>query len=180
VSGLKMVVEQYVQTFQNMNDSYMRERAVDVEDLGNKILAQMLQSQDSEQRLPERTILIAEEISASMLAEYPPQSLVGIVSMRGSQNSHAAIMARALGLPSVMGLTDVPVSMLSEQHLILDGYSGEIIVSPEANILAEYEQLASEELELLAHLQGLANLPSISKDDCEVKLLINAGLSMEL
>ncbi|WP_416307952.1 phosphoenolpyruvate--protein phosphotransferase [Neptunicella sp. SCSIO 80796] len=180
VSGLKMVVEQYVHTFQNMNDSYMRERAVDVEDLGNKILAQMLQSQDSEQRLPERTILIAEEISASMLAEYPPQSLVGIVSMRGSQNSHAAIMARALGLPSVMGLTDVPVSMLSGQHLILDGYSGEIIVSPEANILAEYQQLASEELELFEHLQGLANLPSISKDDCEVKLLVNAGLSMEL
>ncbi|WP_438864732.1 phosphoenolpyruvate--protein phosphotransferase [Neptunicella sp.] len=180
ISGLKMVVEQYVQTFQNMNDSYMRERAVDVEDLGNKILGQMLQSQESEQRLPERTILIAEEISASMLAEYPPQSLIGIVSMRGSQNSHAAIMARAMGLPSVMGLTDVPVSMLSDQHLILDGYSGEIIVSPEANILAEYQQLANEELELFEHLQGLSDLPCVSKDACEVKLLINAGLSVEL
>ncbi|MBC3766299.1 phosphoenolpyruvate--protein phosphotransferase [Neptunicella marina] len=180
ISGLKMVVEHYVNTFRNMQDSYMRERAVDVEDLGNKILGQMLQSQETEQRLPERTILIAEEITASMLAEYPPQVLAGIVSMRGSQNSHAAIMARAMGLPSVMGLTDVPVSMLSEQDLILDGYSGAIIVSPDENILSEYQQLADEELELFEHLQGLSELPNASLDECDVKLLINAGLSIEL
>ncbi|MDN4503834.1 phosphoenolpyruvate--protein phosphotransferase [Alteromonadaceae bacterium BrNp21-10] len=180
VSALKLVVEQYVKTFRDMDDHYMRERAVDVEDLGNKVLAQMLESQIAEERLPERTILIAEEISASMLAEYPPQALVGIVSMRGSHNSHAAIMARAMGLPAVMGLTDVPVSMLGGKHLILNGYSGEIIVSPDANILQEYKLLADEEVELFRHLQKMADLPCVTKDGQEVKLLINAGMSMEL
>ncbi|MFC6440876.1 phosphoenolpyruvate--protein phosphotransferase [Bowmanella sp. JS7-9] len=178
-SGLKMVVEQYAKQFQSMEDTYMRERAVDVVDVGDKILVNMLNMQDADVCLPERIILVAEEVSASMLAEYPRQKLCGIVSMRGSQNSHAAIMARAMGLPAVMGLTDVPVSMLAGKSLVIDGYSGEIIVAPSEAILSEYQALAREESELTEHLKTLSDLPCQTRCGQKVSLLINAGLAVE-
>ena len=178
-SGLKLVVEQYAKQFESMEDTYMRERAVDVVDVGDKILANMLNSQTDDRSLPEQIILVAEEISASMLAEYPRENLCGIISMRGSQNSHAAIMARAMGLPAVMGLTDVPVNMLAGKSLVVDGYSGEVIVAPGESILTEYRALAKEERELSAHLQTLADKPCVTGEGELVSLQINAGLAAE-
>ncbi|MBN7827884.1 PEP-utilizing enzyme, partial [Bowmanella dokdonensis] len=127
-SSLKMVVESYINQFRSMDDPYMQERAVDVEDLGNRVLGHLFNTSRAPVSIPDQAILVAEEVSASMLAEFPHGKLQGIISMRGSNNSHAAILARAMGLPAVMGVTDVPLSLLGGKEILLDGYSGEVIV----------------------------------------------------
>lgn len=182
-SSLKYVVENYIQQFRNMTDPYMQERAVDMEDLSNRILANILGKDTSGpdfNHMKSNSILVAEEVTATMLAEYPRAKLQGLVSMRGSNNSHAAILARAMGLPAVMGLTDVPLSLLDGKSILLDGYSGEIIVSPSEAIKREFTSLIREEQEVSGQIEGQAGLPSVTEDGQEMGLLINAGLSAEM
>jgi phosphotransferase system enzyme I (PtsP) len=181
-TSLKMVVENYIRQFQAMNDPYMRERAVDVEDMGNRVLANILgitADKSVKREIPERAILIAEEVTAVMLAEFPNEKLMGIVSMRGSNNSHAAIMARAMGVPAVMGLSDVPIALLNEKEILLDGYTGDVIVSPNATIRHEFDQLVLEEQLLSERIHSEDTLPAITADNCEMRLFTNAGLSLE-
>jgi phosphotransferase system enzyme I (PtsP) len=165
-----------------MNDAYMRERAVDVEDMGNRVLANILglnSKKAVKREPPEHAILIAEEVTAAMLAEFPNENLMGIVSMRGSTNSHAAIMARAMGVPAVMGLTDVPITLLDKKDILLDGYTGDVIVSPNATIRHEFEQLILEEQLLSERIHAQDNLPAVTTDNCLMSLFVNAGLSLE-
>ncbi|MCF2948660.1 phosphoenolpyruvate--protein phosphotransferase [Paraglaciecola aquimarina] len=181
-TSLKMVVEGFIRQFQSMNDAYMRERAVDVEDMGNRVLANILglSAKKSIKREPAKhSILIAEEVTAAMLAEFPSEKLMGIVSMRGSSNSHAAIMARAMGVPAVMGLTDVPITLLDQKDILLDGYTGDVIVSPNATIRHEFEQLILEEQLLSERIHAQDDLPAVTKDNCKLSLFVNAGLSLE-
>ncbi len=182
-TSLKMVVENYIRQFQSMNDPYMRERAVDVEDMGNRVLGNILglTSNKTEKREPpEQTILIAEEVTAVMLAEFPIEKLKGIVSMRGSHNSHAAIMARAMGVPAVMGVNNVPIAMLEEQEILLDGYTGDVIVSPNQIIKREFAQLMLEEQLLSEKIHSQDSLPAVTTDNCKVSLFTNAGLSLDI
>lgn len=182
-TSLKFVVENYIRQFQAMSDPYMQERAVDMEDLSNRILANIIGTPAAvapEEMPSEPLILVAEEITAPMLAEYAKEELQGIVSMRGSNNSHAAILARAMGLPAVMGLTNVPLSLLEGKNLLLDGYSGEVIASPSPAIENEFMQLVAEEKQLADRIETQAGTPSVTLDGCSMSLLINAGLSAEL
>lgn len=180
-SSLKMVVETYISQFQTMSDPYMRERAVDVEDMGNRVLANILGTDAAslKREYPANAILIAEEVTATMLAEFPSANLVGIISMRGSTNSHAAIMARAMGVPAVMGLSNVPFSLLNEKEILLDGYTGDVIVSPSATIRHEFGLLIQEEQVLSERIKSQDTLPAITVDHCVMSLLVNAGLSLE-
>lgn len=182
-SSLKYVIENYIQQFRNMSDPYMQERAVDIEDLSNRILANILGTDSPDQRVmdpSEAAILVAEEVTAPMLAEFSQIKLRGIISVRGSNNSHAAILARAMGLPAVMGLTGAPLSLLDGKLLLLDGYSGEVIVSPSAAIKREFKVLVTEELELSDRIMEQAHLPSVTSDGYPMSLMINAGLSAEM
>ena len=181
-TSLKMVIESFIRQFQSMKDSYMRERAVDLEDMGNRVLANIigLSSSDAKASEPfDNSILVAEEVTAVMLAEFPSEKLMGIISMRGSSNSHAAIMARAMGVPAVMGLTKIPIAMLSEKEILLDGYTGDVIVSPSSTIRHEFDQLILEEQLLSERIHSEDSLPAVTKDDCAMSLLVNTGLSLE-
>jgi phosphotransferase system enzyme I (PtsP) len=181
-TSLKMVVENYIRQFQAMNDPYMRERAVDVEDMGNRVLANILgggSKKKVKREPPKRSILIADEVTAVMLAEFPSEKLMGIVSIRGSNNSHAAIMARAMGVPAVMGLSNIPIALLNEKEILLDGYTGDVIVSPNAIIRHEFDQLVLEEQLLSERIHSEDTLPAITIDNCEIRLFTNAGLSLE-
>ncbi|NMH60341.1 phosphoenolpyruvate--protein phosphotransferase [Alteromonas ponticola] len=183
-SSLKMVVEDYAARFENMEDPYMQERAIDIIDLSNRILTNILitvKGQKVERKVPqEDSILIANEVSASMLAEFPPQYLKGIVSVRGSNNSHAAILARAMGVPAVMGCQNVSPALLDEKEILLDGYAGEVIVTPSPTIRAEFLQLIQEEQVLAERIAEEADSPSESPDGWRMSLYMNAGLSTEI
>ena len=181
-TALKLVVEHYIIQFQNMSDPYMRERGADVEDMGNRVLANILGpnvSKLQQRQAPDNSILVAEDVTATMLAEFPKDKLIGIISMGGSHNSHGAIMARGMGLPAVMGLTDVPLALLNEKEILLDGYTGDIIVSPNSIIRREFVQLIQEDELLNERIESQDDLPAVTLDQCSISLLVNAGLSIE-
>lgn len=177
-SAIKLVVDNYVSQFELMSDPYLKERASDVRDLGQRLLQQVLRSHLDLNKLPENFILVANEVTASMLAEYPSDRLQGIVSVKGGANSHAAILSRAMGIPAIMGL-DIAISQLSEQELIVNGYNGELIVSPGDAVRNEYLQLQEQELELQKLVISEADQAAVSLDGHRAKLLINAGLSAD-
>jgi phosphotransferase system enzyme I (PtsP) len=183
-SSLKFVVESYAARFAAMEDPYMQERAVDIVDLSNRILHNIMNGSGSpintERTLPDNAILVAREVSAPMLAEFPVGKLKAIVSIQGSNNSHAAILARAMGVPAVMGLGGVPLSLLNHQELFVDGYSGQVVLAPEQQARSEFLQLIAEEEALNERIESESDQPAKSVDGCEMTLLVNVGLSAGL
>jgi len=176
-SALKIVIDNYIVQFEGLEDSYLRERASDIKDLGNRLLFNLQALSAVERKTPESFILIAEDVTASMVAEYQHLGLKGIVSFRGSNNSHAAILARALALPAVMGIERVPLGKLDQKPCIIDGYSGEVFIEPSKALIKEYEHLIAEENALANKVKQVAKLPAITLDGKEVELMLNAGLS---
>ncbi|RTE86232.1 MULTISPECIES: phosphoenolpyruvate--protein phosphotransferase [Gammaproteobacteria] len=178
-TAVKMAVDGFVSQFEDLDDAYLRERAVDVRDLGERILGHLKDRKKIHNEIPDSCILVAEEVTASMLAEIPRNRLQGLISLRGSANSHAAIMARSMGIAAVFGIEDVPLSYFEEQYLIVDGYSGEIFVNPPSQVVAEYQNLQLEEQELSETVAQHRHKKAETKDGLAISLQINAGLNVD-
>ncbi|WP_019215825.1 phosphoenolpyruvate--protein phosphotransferase [Legionella tunisiensis] len=178
-AALSAVIKKHVQLFESMEDDYLRERASDFRDLGRRVLAELQWSQREEIIYPRRTILIGEEITAAALAEVPEGHLAGVVSAKGANNSHVAILARALGVPTVMGVRGLKIEHLSRRAVVVDGYYGHVYVSPSKTVLAEFKKLAQEEQELNQSLVSLRDKPAETLDNYRVSLQVNTGLAMD-
>ena len=177
--ALRQSIHSHAQVFEGMEDVYLRERASDIRDLGRRILMHLQSDSPLDQTYPPDTILVGEEVSAVQLAEVPPECLVGIVSATGSSSSHVAILARAMGVPAVMGVTDLPVSRMENRELITDGYRGRVYIAPPLSVRTEYERLAEEERALTAEAETLRGLPAESTDGVAFPLYLNTGLVNE-
>lgn len=178
-SALAIVIKKHVSQFESMEDDYLRERASDFRDLGRRVLAELQLSQREEIAYPKRTILIGEEVTAAALAEVPEGHLAGVVSAKGSNNSHVAILARALGVPTVMGVRGLKLEHLPRRAVVVDGYYGHVYVSPSKAILAEFKQLEQEEQALNQSLVSLRDKPAETTDCYRVSLQVNTGLAMD-
>ncbi|MCU7915796.1 MAG: phosphoenolpyruvate--protein phosphotransferase [Candidatus Thiodiazotropha sp. (ex Gloverina cf. vestifex)] len=178
--ALRQTIEEHAKVFDAMEDVYLRERASDVRDLGRRILMHLQQSVESQVEYPQGTILVGDEVSAMQLAEVPKDRLAGIVSARGASFSHVAILARALDIPAVMGMSDLPVTRMDDRFIILDGYVGRVYVSPAPSVLQEYRRLAEEDRELSEELQVNKGLPCETTDGVGVPLYLNTGLVSEM
>ncbi|MCG6935101.1 MAG: phosphoenolpyruvate--protein phosphotransferase [Proteobacteria bacterium] len=178
--ALRQTIEEHEHVFNQMEDNYLRERVEDIRDLGRRIFSYLQDKAQAEPHFYDRTVVVAEEVTAPMLAEVPPDKLVGVVSVRGSRTSHVAILARALGVPAVMGVADLPVGGLDGVELIADGYSGRVFVAPNDLIRQEFERLTSDEKALTDELQGLKGLPSVTPDGEHIALYANTGLLSDL
>lgn len=178
-AALATVIKKHVQLFENMEDDYLRERASDFRDLGRRVLAELQRTQREEIAYPKRTILIGEEVTASALAEVPEGQLVGVVSGKGANNSHVAILARALGVPTVMGVRGLKVEQISRKAVVVDGFFGHVYVSPNRSVLTEFKKLAQEELALNQSLVTLRDKPAETVDNYRVSLQVNTGLAMD-
>ncbi|QBR83181.1 phosphoenolpyruvate--protein phosphotransferase [Legionella israelensis] len=178
-AALASVIKKHVQQFESVEDDYLRERASDFRDLGRRVLAELQLTQRQEIDYPRRTVLIGEEITASELAEVPEGQLVGVISAKGSNNSHVAILARALGVPTVMGVRGLKVEHLSRRAVVVDGYYGHVFISPSKAVLAEFKQLLQEEEELNQSLVSLRDKPAETTDNYRISLQVNTGLAMD-
>jgi phosphotransferase system enzyme I (PtsP) len=178
--ALRETIEEHEQVFNQMEDAYLRERVEDIRDLGRRVLMYLQQNKQDSGEFPAKTVLVGEEITASMLAEVPPQNLCGVISVRGSRTSHVAILARALGIPAVMGATDLPVGRIDGAEVVADGYAGRVYLSPPEAVRKEYERLVVEETALSEELLALKNLPSETQDGQHIALYVNTGLLSDL
>ena len=178
-AALSAVIKKHIQQFENMEDDYLRERASDFRDLGRRVLAELQRSQREEIAYPRRTILIGEEVTASALAEVPEGQLLGVVSAKGANNSHVAILARALGVPTVMGVRGLKVEHLSRRAIVVDGFYGHVYVSPARAVLTEFKRLAQEDLKLNQSLVSLRDKPAETLDNHRISLQVNTGLALD-
>ncbi len=176
--AVKKVIEKFAEQFAALSDGYLKERAGDLRTLGQRLLFHLDDTTQGPNTWPERIILVADELSATTLAEVPQDRLVGVVVRDGAANSHAAIMVRALGIPTVMG-ADIQPSLLHGHMLIVDGYRGDLLVDPEPVLLQEYQRLISEENELSRLAEDDLERASELKSGERVKVMLNAGLSPE-
>lgn len=174
--ALRQVVSEHVQRFEHMDDDYLRERASDVKDLGRRLLSYLQQAQQQTLVYPENTILVSEELSPAMLGEVPVDKLVGLVSVLGSRNSHVAILARAMGIPTVVAAVDLPYTRLEGIELILDGYHGDVFTNPSALLRQQYAEVVEEERLINKDLDSLRSLPCITLDGYQLPLWVNTGL----
>lgn len=178
-SALRRVIKRHTLHFENLEDEYLRERAVDLRDLGRRILAHLQENQLKMQHYPEATVLIGEEVTAARLAEVPEGCLAGIVSVKGSSYSHAAILARALGIPTIMGANGLSLTDLENKEVIVDGYAGQVYITPSEHLKREFQELQLEEQTLNAELQALRGLPAETLDGYRIQLHVNAGLAAD-
>ena len=174
--ALRQVVGEHVNRFGLMDDAYLRERASDVKDLGRRLLSYLQQARQQNLVYPDNTILVSEELTPAMLGEVPEGKLVGLVSVLGSGNSHVAIFARAMGIPTVMGAVDLPYSKIDGIQLIVDGYHGEVFTNPSDVLRKQYVEVVEEERQLTQGLAALRELPCETLDGHRMPLWVNTGL----
>jgi phosphotransferase system enzyme I (PtsP) len=174
--ALCQVVSEHVNRFELMDDAYLRERASDVKDLGRRLLAYLQKARQQTLEYPDNCILVSEELSPAMLGEVPEGKLVGLVSVLGSGNSHVAIFARAMGIPTVMGAVDLPYSKIDGIQLIIDGYHGEVFTNPSEILRKQYSEVVEEERQLSQGLDALRALPCETLDGHRMPLWVNTGL----
>ncbi len=179
-TALKHVIFRYIKRFQAMEDPYLQERATDIKALGERLLFHLQSKEQNEIEYPKKTILVGEEIAATTLAEVPEGRLAGVISMRGSSNSHVAILARALGVPTVMGIEGVDFREWDGLELIVDGYFGHIYVSPKVSLRTEFLNLIRQERQLDRDLENLRDLPATTLDEKTIHLAINTGLASDV
>jgi len=174
------VILEHERNFSSMDDAYLRERAADVRDLGQRVLAYLQEEVQSCRVYPEKSILVGEELTASILGEVPKSKLVGIVSVKGSGNSHVAILARAMDIPTVMGAVDLPYTRIDQRQLIVDGYQGSVFSDPSEALSEHYSAIIVEEQALVRGLEALKDLPCETLDHHRVPLWVNTGLMADV
>ena len=174
--ALSQVMIEHIQHFERMEQSYLRERAVDVKDLGTRVLSYLQEDDPKRQDYPAAAILVGEELTASMLGEIPRQKLAGIISLTGSGNAHVAILARAMGVPTVMGATDLPFTRLEGREVIIDGYHGEVYLNPNAALRTRFAAELAKSEALSRDLDSLRDKVCETSDGHRLPLWVNTGL----
>jgi len=174
-------IQSRIRLLEQAEDPYLSTRAEDIRDLGRRVLNHL---RAGPTRLPESAaehcILVAEEMSVAHLAAAPPGRLAGIVCLRGSALSHVALLARAMGIPAVMGLGDRPLGRFEGSDIIVDGYQGRVYLNPDPAMRKEYEQLLAAEAELTVELRELRDLSATTRDGHRIPLYVKAGLLTDI
>ena len=174
--ALAYVAHEHVRNFEIMEDEYLSERAVDIKDLCSRVLFYLQEKEVVITDYSTDTILVSEELTPAMLAEVPKDKLKGMISIKGSGNSHVAILARTMGIPTIMGVVDLPYNKLDGREIIVDGYKGDVISNPSDQLRKRYLNTIKEQDLLIAELDELKDLPCVTADNHRVNLWINTGL----
>lgn len=174
--AIEEACNQYAAVFASMDDELMQQRATDMLDIKTRLIKKILGIENTDlSKLPYGSILVAKDLTPSMTAGLNPENVLGIVTQFGGKTSHSAILARALEIPAVVGLSNLPEDISDDTDILLDGESGEVIILPTDAQKKEYEDKkkkydANKEL-----LKKYRELPSISKDGKKVEIAGNIG-----
>lgn len=163
-------------------DPYLRERLHDLEDLGHRLMRQLMghDHAPSRDQLPDNAILVARAMGPAALLDYDRKRLRGLVLEEGTANSHVAIVARALGIPAVGEVENAVGIADPTDAIIVDGTSGSIYVRPSAEVESAYAERVRFRARRQAQYRELRDRPCVSKDGQKVELLLNAGLVIDL
>ena len=165
--------------FEQMDDPYFRERAVDIRDIGKRIAKYILGVKDPELG-EEAVILCGHEIEPSVIANIPTDKIAGVILGQGSTTCHAVIIAKARAIPTVVGLGPMVENIDDGSRVILDGDTGEIVAEPTEEIIASYQEKIKKQQEMNAYYSSLVSLPAVTTDGVRVELMANIGLPADV
>lgn len=163
-------------------DPYLKDRLHDLDDLTNRLLRQLVgvSSELDKRKLSKNAIVFARNLGPAALLDYDTERLGGVVVEEGSPNSHAAIVARALGIPMVGMLDELLEHVKEGDWCIIDGENGEVHVRPSPKIRAAYDEKVIVRKQRQAQFDALRDEPAITLDGQHITLNMNAGLLVDL
>jgi phosphoenolpyruvate-protein phosphotransferase len=179
--AVKEAIEKFAGMFDLLDDEYMKERAMDIKDVGNRLIKHLVGA--PEVTLPKDAhpfILVARELAPSQLAHLNPKHVLGIVTMAGGKTSHSVIMAKALGIPCVIGLEgklEQPIA--TGDVLIVDGHHGVLHVHPDVHTLKRYYRLRREWQQQRRELERMAPIVPVTADGVRIRLEANLNTARE-
>lgn len=186
------IVEGYYQTLKKVPDEHLRERAADLRDVGRRLLENLAQLQDGENKaskerekedteeLPSGTIIFARELLPSDIATLERRHCEAVICEYGSERGHAAVMLRAMSVPAVMGLNDLGEQIKDGDFVIVDGSAGTVHVNPKRDILDSYAKTKKEFERFQTVLNAEVDLPVITTDGVGITLLANVSKQSEI
>ncbi len=179
--ALRGVTLRYGEVLSALEDEYLRERAADIKDVARRVLRNLAgEKTHALDELHEKCIVVAADLSPSETASLQRDLVLGFATDVGSSTSHTAIMARAFGIPAVVGLGDVTHRVETGDQILIDGTEGVVILNPSVASLNKYEALARQRDSIQSGLAGLRNQPAITRDGHRVVLSANIELVEEV
>ena len=175
------VAEKYCRTLAAIDDPYLQERVVDVEDVTKRVLRHLLgKSREEFHRLDRPHIIVARNLTPSDTALINRELVRGFVTEQGSRTSHSAIMARSLGIPAIVALPGICAKLTTGDHVLLDGYSGKLILNPSESTRFQYGQIERQKVEVAHQLDSIRETRSTTRDGKHIVLSANIELPSEL
>ena len=167
--------EEFAAMFASMDDDYMRARAADIKDISERVISILNGTQATPEAMPEPVIILAEDLAPSETVQFDKDKLLALVNRKGSANSHTAILARTMNIPSLV-TTDIDVDMKYDGvEAIVDGFAGVIYVNPDEETMVRMQQKKAKADEQRALLQELKGKETITKSGQRMLLYSNIG-----
>jgi phosphoenolpyruvate-protein phosphotransferase (PTS system enzyme I) len=180
-TAVRIEADAIAEAFEAMNDSYLAQRVQEVREVAGRLTRNLTHTPwGAFTNLPEDAVVVAEEITPADTAVMDPETIGGFATMIGGREGHTAIMARALGLPAVLGVAELLGAVRPGDLVIVDGEAGRVIVRPTPATLEKYEKKRFEFEKAERLLARLAKLPAITKDSVTFTLLANLELPREV
>lgn len=175
------VAEKYCRSLSAIDDPYLRERVVDIEDVTRRVLRHLLGKESQSIASHDKPhIIVAHNLTPSDTALMNRDLVLGFATEAGSKTSHTAIMARALDIPALVGLENICSELVSGDHVLLDGYNGLLIVNPNAETLEKYGHIEEEKERVEEKLELIRDTVSQTRDGKHIILSANIELPEEL
>src|SRR6266700_3641111 len=175
------VATRYAETLNRIDDPYLRERALDIQDVTKRVIRNLQgRAPKAFLLLSEPHILIAHNLTPSDTANINRANVLGIATDLGSRTSHTAILARSLNIPAIVGLHDITAKLESGEHVLLDGNDGHLIVDPTSETLAQYAEIESRRAKVAAKLKELRETTSTTRDGRHIVLSANIELPQDV
>ena len=174
--AVRNTADHYIQLFENIEDEYLRERALDLKDVSKRLLRILLGIETMDlASLKEKCIIVAEDLTPSDTAQMNKEMVLGFATELGGKTSHTSIMARTLELPAVSGLKDITNIVKNEDFMIIDGKEGIVLLNPSEEDIKAYENKKKKFEEFKLKLKEMKGKESISKDGVRVEIAANIG-----
>lgn len=178
------VIQTYCEAIRRMNDKYLAERATDIDDVAQRVIRNF-SSADEEHKSDDYNpdhehIIVAYDLTPSDTASMDRNSSIGFITEQGSVNSHTAILSRSLGIPAIVGIENAVMNIKSLTFIILDGYSGQVILNPSPTTIAKYLEIQREKQALDTELDKLKESLTQTTDKRTITLSANIEFEHEL
>lgn len=170
------IIDQQVEMLSEIDDEYLKERAGDIRDIGNRLIKNILGMKVVDLgEIDEEAILVAYDLTPSETAQLNLDKVLGFITDIGGRTSHTSIMARSLELPAIVGTNDVTEKVKNGDYLILDAINNAVYVNPSREDIERLKKLEAQLAEEKAELAKLKDLPALTLDGHRVDVVANIG-----